>query len=121
MTDLEWLRLAAKAAGIKINEKWQAGREEIGLGDLGLWTTTSTNWNPLANDGDALRLAVALGLKIDIGRGGACMEERGVRVHGYQSRRELAAEPAIDNGASLQAATRRAITRSAAEIGKTMP
>lgn len=119
--NIELLRLAAKASKIKINEKWQAGREEIGRGDLGLWTTTSTNWNPLADDGDALRLAVALGLKVDIGRGGAYMEERDVRVHGYESRRELASELATDNGESLQAATRRAIVCAAAKIGKAMP
>lgn len=49
MTDRELLELAAKAAGIKHNPSLSAAcRGER------IW------WNPLADDGDALRLAVKL-------------------------------------------------------------
>lgn len=118
--DIELLRLAAKAASLrlwKIGDAWRDSAMGTGI----LLESGRYVWNPLADDGDALRLAIELGLKIDIGRGGVYMEECGVRVHGYESRRELAAEPATDNGASLQAATRRAIVCAAARIGRVMP
>jgi hypothetical protein len=62
-TDRELLELAAKAAGI--NAKWYdvtgcLMRTAAGSG--------LTRWEPLSNDGDALRLAVKLRLTIDIER-----------------------------------------------------
>jgi hypothetical protein len=65
-------------------------------------------WNPLKDDGDALRLAVQLGLLVNIDSGEV------VEV--------CVAYPQIDVserfGADKYAATRRAITRAAAEIGR---
>ena len=53
MTDKELLELAAKSVGIK--GAWSSGRE-------GIRTIYSQSddlvWNPLTDDGDALRLAV---------------------------------------------------------------
>lgn len=70
-------------------------------------------WNPLADDGDALRLAVKLGMTIDpsecsksVFAGSATSGARG-----------FADEPM---GGSPCAATRRAIVRAAAEIGRGM-
>jgi hypothetical protein len=63
-TDRELLELAAKAAGYEIdfeadiNGWYPHGYDEFG--DIHAW------WNPLADDGDALRLAVELGIDIHI-------------------------------------------------------
>lgn len=100
MTDREMLELAAKAAGIfdlRFDNKGVAYRN------------VHIEWNPLESDGDALKLAVKLGLLIDtqynngVGVGSASFEEV------WES---TAVEP--------YAATRRAIVRAAAEIGKNL-
>ena len=87
MTDKELLELAAKAAGIEIN--WFK------------WERLTGQWNPLVDDGDALRLAVKLKL---------LSPELDPRI----------AIAPLDSEYPY-AATRRAITRAAAEIGKAMP
>jgi hypothetical protein len=102
MTDREMLELAAKAAGIEYysffdDPLFGAG---INTGDIDV-----PLWNPLTDDGDALRLAVKLrhfrvGLGECIGRGA------------YSHIAMLASGPDPD------AATRRAIVRAAAEIVK---
>ena len=61
------------------------------------------NWNPLTDDGDALRLAVKLELDV------MCASVRSV---------DDAVDITIDAGTDIYAATRRAIVRAAAEIGK---
>lgn len=108
MTDREMLELAAKAAGYEINKRHQKRRDELGHGDAGLWLLDgSTCWNPLTDDGDALRLAVTCG------------------VHLTSSNRDAWAST-VGTTAIVQffddpyAATRRAITMAAAEIGKAM-
>ena len=68
-------------------------------------------WNPLTDDGDALRLAVKLWLEVDICQTGiAIRTPNGIKV--------LLSE---DDESDVTAATRRAIVRAAAEIGKAMP
>jgi len=61
MTDRELLEAAARAAGINI----------VGWGELGtpraIHADDIVNWNPLANDGDALRLAVKLRIVVTFG------------------------------------------------------
>ena len=103
MTDRELLELAAKAAGI------EHGADRL---DCGLSITLPSGrhyslprWNPLEDDGDALRLAVNLGMDVVTGQGRADAYCRGVRVSEYH-----ADDP--------YAATRRAIVRAAAEIGR---
>ena len=109
MTDRELLELAAKAAGMH-NPCYMEINQNKGINR----GPTESLWNPLADDGDALRLAVKLGLVIDVQlftevttawtsdvSGAADCEER----HKY--------DPC--------AATRRAIVRAAAEIGRSMP
>ena len=100
MTDRELLELAAKAAGIEYKEYHV----------LGLYTPKrpAAYWNPLTNDGDALRLAVKLCLVINIG-------EMSATVYG-----EFDSEIGTIFGDDPYAATRRAIVRAAAEIGKDM-
>ena len=99
MIDKELLELAAKAAGI-LNPGW-CGNDAYLNGLL-------SRWNPFDDDGDALRLVVKLGLLIDtnynhgVGVGSASFEE-----------------VFEDNSVDPYAATRRAIVRAAAEIGRT--
>jgi hypothetical protein len=102
MTDRELLELAAKAAGIEC-EKTPIG---FYLSD------EDRNWNPLTDDGDALRLAVKLGLQTgpnSASREPMCFawarDKGGIGQYEYY-------------GNDPYAATRRAITRAAAEIGK---
>jgi hypothetical protein len=95
MTDRELLKFAAKAAGI-----------EGGGGYY--WTPIGEAWNPLTHDGDALRLAVKLRhLRVGLGE---CIG-RGAYSH----------IAILESGPDPYAATRRAITRAAAEIGQAMP
>ncbi|MBJ9709836.1 hypothetical protein [Burkholderia gladioli] len=107
MSDRELLELAAKAIGIQI----ECIEDEDGLGCARktggepAWVA----WNPLSDDGDALRLAVKL--QIDIQqflqyRGRVdCLVDRLGKGFGEK----VSGDP--------YAATRRAITRAAAEIG----
>jgi hypothetical protein len=89
MTDRELLELAAKAAGLEVVTPTML---------------TYGQWNPLTDDGDALRLAVKLNLF-------------NTRSNGYEwPDAELFARHEDDP----YAATRRAIVRAAAEIGKAM-
>jgi hypothetical protein len=103
MTDREMLELAAKAAGMNI--EWQpcgwAHNNETGC-----------EWNPLTDDGDALRLAVKLKLAFATWGSGACVV---VFLHGGRGR---IVEPHY--GDDPERATRRAIVRAAAEIGRSM-
>ena len=100
MNDRELLEAAAKAAGIKVLAGFQAERDAAGHGDVGLWASCTTCWNPLTDDGQALRLAVTLDL-----------------LHSPRVAHEIAVERFTKNADKLTA-TRRAIVRAAAEVGK---
>jgi hypothetical protein len=112
MTDRELLELAAKAAGIEV---WFP-RMADGKGGVlepchTLRNGQTEEWNPLEDDGDAFRLQVALQLELEFG---SCFVNVG-KSHGNDGQWHLARESAFD-----LRATRRAIVRAAAEIGKTM-
>lgn len=94
MTDKELLELAAKAAGYKLDE-------DCYRLDIRESSGAPTEWNPLVDDGDALRLAVRLGL-FD-----------GPEFFHFRSLERFAGQDADD-----YTANRRAIVRAAAEIGK---
>lgn len=103
MTDLELLELAAKAAGIVVI---RSRIDDPICRDL--LTDKFNGWNPLTDDGDALRLAVRLQLWVNIGPNW-CRVESGP---GYE-------DVAVSEiGECPHAATRRAIVRAAAEIGR---
>jgi hypothetical protein len=110
MKDQKLLELAAKAAGIEINKS----PSRLLLARFGV--TGWVEWNPLTDDGDALRLAVKLNLIV-----GAYGTYTSVC---QTSAPELSEEIVIWYGSSDNldpyAATRRAIVRAAAEIGKSM-
>jgi len=114
MTDKELLELAAKAAGIEIcgpATKFIAS----GVTDLDLVIRNDRGgdsvWNPLTYDGDALRLAVKLNLSLSTG---PCI----VKCNSISGalRGNFIEEDSIYQ--DHYAATRRAIVRAAAEIGK---
>ena len=112
MTDKELLELSAKAAGY-VECYWLVGADYINVFDSEKHHYT---WNPLADDGDALRLAVKLGLDV-------CIDSRQERepytnVVGFYSDSSLEMLQAIEKHGDPYAATRRAIVRAAAEIGK---
>ena len=123
MTDREYLELAAKAAGLTIHAKNQASRDACGAGDVGLWISSeSTCWNPLTDDGPALRLAVKLGLharQFPIIDDGFDAPLGMVEVWRVDDDDPMHVE-FLRSGDDRLAATRRAIVRAAAEIGKGM-
>jgi hypothetical protein len=109
MTDRELLELAAKAANLQ-EHGWMGGSYAHVVG------VTWTSFDPLNDDGDALRLAVALRLCID-----NCVGEEGDR-NDVTVGEEAGQGVFVDeyHGNDPYAATRRAIVRAAAEIGRMM-
>lgn len=106
MDDRELLERAAKAAGLPV--QWVPYRCVLVRLDRSEYVSGEArypSWNPLADDGDALRLAVSLGLVVDCSRPSA----------GPPFCSHLHAEIGIED---WNAATRRAIVRAAAEIGR---
>jgi hypothetical protein len=89
MTDKEMLELAAKAAGYSCRIR----TTKIGIEKF---YVNGHVWNPLTDDGDALRLAI--NLDIDVAK---------VQIKFWDK-----------HSINPYAATRRAIVRAAAEIGK---
>ena len=107
MTDRELLEFAAKAAGYALGDGWGELRDGIivngtghGDGDI---------WNPLNDNGDALRLAVKLQLAIAIDSDRSWSHHVNVMM----------GSEVMHNG-DQEAATRRAIVRAAAELGKVL-
>ncbi|HBP5411282.1 TPA: hypothetical protein L6B51_24825 [Pseudomonas aeruginosa] len=123
MNDRELLELAARAAGMNIQRSRLDDplHRDFLMNGEGVRNPgqCSFPWNPLTDDGDALRLAVVLGLTVecDFNDSDTCTtsETRGEILADESSGMlgELVGEPEF-------AATRRAITRAAAEIGKSM-
>ena len=120
MSDREMLELAAKAAGMNVS--WDHYDPDYCAEAEGMFLNgerspdNSKYWNPLTDDGDALRLAVRLRLEprfIDNSHSNGAEPSR-VTLHNFAGIVEN-----ID-GDPL-AATRRAIVRAAAEIGRQMP
>lgn len=97
MTDRELLELAAKAAGKDIDPHRYDPDDGFAI------RHTAIFWNPIDDDGDALRLAVKLGILHD---------------HYHKWKKEFDLLLACDLKPSE--ATRRAIVRAAAEIGRGM-
>lgn len=115
MQDRELLELAAKAAAI--TGGWGEKIEyHNGFVDLsGYWLLEGEDfsvWNPLADDGDALRLMLALHLDVEF-----YPDSDSVYV-GYREKRRVVVSSV---GAIGDIELRRAIVRTAAEIGRAMP
>ena len=97
MTDRELLELAAKAAGKDIDLSRYDEDWGFAIRHMAKW------WNPLTDDGDALRLAVKLRMCVNIWK---YFVDADGEVVDYQN------DP--------YEAARRAIVRAAAEHGKAM-
>lgn len=108
MTDRELLEMAAKAAG-RLGH-WDG--DVFVLDDYG--QNECSAWWPLDNDGDALRLAVKLGLVLNLSPREDCRGQTVVTFNGLSK----IGEPCYEG---REQAARRAIVRAAAEIGKGMP
>ena len=104
--DKNLLELAARAAGINYNPTVKSKR--------GLYCASYEDqgrtfyWNPLANNGDALWLVVKLGLTVVV-------ESDMVFCRNQRSDKAFR-----ESGSDRYAATRRAIVRAAADVGKGM-
>jgi hypothetical protein len=108
MSDRELLKDAAKAAGIElVFDPDGLPRDCTGMAPA-MNILSAKVWNPIDDDGDALRLAVKLGLKIE--------------HYSYtsQGRDHVSANNArhVNYEKDPYAATRRAIVKAAAEIGR---
>lgn len=66
-TDRELLERAAKAAGLVVHDQSSTGLWVYPIGSELIWEGEYPifNWSPLNDDGDALRLAVRLGISVD--------------------------------------------------------
>lgn len=110
MTDRQLLELAAKAAGIhgiEVDSGINIGSNAVPI-----------IWNPLTDDGDALRLAVKLNMIVDCTTFSAMDGKKSGRgVHDWHSADELLGDDDVGNDAAI----RLAIVRAAAEIGRSMP
>jgi hypothetical protein len=119
MTDREPLELAAKAAGIHIgpDSPWSGYSDRDGFYTTNMDGSAVTwRWNPITDDGDALRLAVKLGINVEHA------ETLGRQLYGvncWPVGRGDCGYMETDLS-DPYAATRRAIVRAAAEIGRKM-
>lgn len=117
--DRELLELAAKAAGIPYIKPPPDYSGCYGLQVGSTNPMRCQSWNPLTDNGDALRLAVDLDLAIVP-----------YPIYNKQKHSVLVQKKNLDesrfekmemHGNDPRAATRRAIVRAAAEIGKSIP
>lgn len=107
--DRELLELAAKASGRNVIWKLGMHRGEPHEGLFDLSTGHVTSWNPLTDDGDALRLAVRLNIHV-------------LRFESMTTARPVLSSWGCDerDDGDAFAATRRAIVRAAAAVGEAM-
>lgn len=108
MTDRELLEAAAKAAGYGV--EIVSSREQHGT--VGFYMKPDLLWwDPLTDDGDALRLAVKLGLEVSHNSFGNVIVDHYTRPESQKV--------VLAHGANPCAATRRAIVRAAAAMVET--
>ncbi len=122
MTDRELLEYAAKAAGIDgVWQDWDGMDIRYGFSQS-IYSKDEGYWNPLDDDGDALRLAVKLGISLlpypvyaENGRHSVIAKQRR-KGDPLREANPTEVQELYDN--DPYAATRRAIVRAAAAIGK---
>ena len=105
MTDLELMKLAAKVAGVDFDGHTFIKRDRY----------SSNIWDPLFDDGDALRLAVQLGMRVYVYPGGG---DSVTVVANDELKAKDAPHISEEHGEDRLAATRRAIVRAAAEMAR---
>lgn len=112
MNDRELLELAAKAAGLQLT--WNPLMNSLSSPIIKYVDAYEyTEWNPLLDDGDAFRLAVKLGFTIKVASNAPIKNVACFKPNGGASVMESIA-------GCEYTATRRAIVRAAAEIGRAM-
>lgn len=106
MNNRELLELSAKAAGIK----------GIWNDHVGCLVTSSEKiyWNPLTDDGDALRLAVCLNINLSTN------QREGEKYLGVSQATTSNMSLEVQHRADPYWATRRAIVKTAAKLGKNL-
>lgn len=118
ITDRELLELAAKAAGYL---NWTPYNTGLFIETGHSRGNPGFHWNPLTDDGDALRLAVKLQMAFDVSEPTStdigtvhctCPTQSGLSCKSVTEY--------VDEDGDPYAATRRAIVRAAAEIGRNM-
>jgi hypothetical protein len=119
VTDRELLELAALAAGINIYAYENGVIPILNEGEL------ETRWNPLTDDGDALRLAVKLRLSVQINDASIVIGFNQDADGNTRSPLYEYPEGEYDSEFEIRhinhdKATRLAIVRAAAEVGKNM-
>lgn len=111
MNDRELLEAAARAAGINVPKNlnsWLTYDDKCGFQWWNMdGTKTEKTFDPLNDDGDALRLVVKLGISMDTALGQTMAI---IPIHGKDCVELHSNDP--------YAATRRAIVRAAAVMGK---
>lgn len=110
--DLQLLTLAAKAYGLDVwfsGGQLRNGKYRCCMDVDGGW---QSEWNPLTDDGDALRLAVRLGMQLSTN-----LHHRFVMVNDEQ---EFYDESKFGGACDPDGVMRRSIVRAAAEIGNLM-
>lgn len=121
MDDKKLLMLAAKAAGVVFTWDGWADAPMVLTED----GTDTRTWNPLADDGDALRLAVQLQMVIynDHVMSGQVFVSVGEETFDPVFTGSDDGKPVDTDGVipSDYVNTRRAIVQAAAEIGRAMP
>lgn len=116
MTDRELLELAAKAAGIT-DATWNerlACVETLSLPGFDCY------WNPLKDDGHALRLAAKLNIDLEF-TDSFCFAIWYDMDKSETHKVKVSYSEYLESEGGKYPATRRAITRAAAEIGRAMP
>lgn len=109
--DRELLELAAKACGYDIGHSWNALRLTFEPPVFSLCIPgVSTGWNPLSEDGHALRLAAKLKIDLEWQHDEEAVE---AYVRSFEGSTYCPSYPAIEY--------KRAIVDVAAEIGRQMP
>ena len=113
-TDKELLMLAAKAVGLHVKATAVNTDDNFTGVIIGArHTKQKVRWNPLADDGDALRLAVDLDMDV-------CLSTFKKEVTAFlYCNGEIVSKSDIF-GTDKHSATRRAIVRAAAAIGEDM-
>ena len=116
MNDKELLEFAAKAAGYELDWDVPPKSPPWVITGRGEERGPAYQFSPLTDDGDALRLAVKCGLSVQIGASVFVYDHPDFcdpAYTGVETCESLKTDPF--------AATRRAIVRAAAEIGKEQP
>ena len=116
MNDRELLEMAAKAVGKKITKyPDQDGKYRVFSGEDTGWGPG--DWNPLMDDGDALRLATSIGLRVQI-----LLNDKPERTRVvFEDDDWICSYTEFHGERGASESTRLAIVKAAADIGISMP